>query len=1091
MNKKKLIFSIVFSTVFILIMVFSVILPTFSRFQNGIDDLEWDGIVASSFKSGNGTKEDPYIISNPNELAYLALSMENESYEGKYIKLSKDIIINKGVFKDKMYIYDDTEYYLNDNGKYYLDENFTTEIGSINLIPIIKGFKGNFDGDFHTIYGLYEKDNDKNALFTDFSGEISNLYIDNAYITGGYITAGVISDANNASIKNIIFNGKVIGKKEKNEITKTIDIDDFTVTDTYSKTIETNISNIPLSILKGTCTGTDKFILNNKEYECSNFEIETPNNIEIKVTSEARFENITYNLTYDDNKTSGIVGIANNTTIDGIVNKGNINGIYVSGIIGTSLNTNITNSYNNGKISGERVSGIVDTLMYSNSSIKNVYNNGELQEGVKSGLISKLYYSTISVDKVFNTYNTNMINDNKESSLEIQNSYNIYNENSFGYLNLESINNLYPKYIDENNISNGNIWVYEETPILYFDDIKNRTVQVKIDNHIWDKFNTNYENTRFTDEIEVLISTTDVYKPIKNVWYYTANEIIDKKDLETLEWTEYNGIFKLNNNVYILYVKYEDYNDNVYYISTDKLIVGSITTNVSINSGNTNWNTNHDPKNMFINKEAEYEVVNNGASLSVSKLEYAISSSAMKDIDLETVEWKPYTDKLKPQDDSYIIYVKVTDIDSKITYINTDKMINMSYKISNTEPIKEMTYNSSFNFDVELKHVISMPKYNRYIKVNKMLPENTKITLKDKNNNYYEYITTTQEKDNSLDCYLYPLKEFKKAGKITFDEYFKDSDYNNLEDEKFNIYVDFNNISKNIDNYSLSIIAKNIETINTRENNNIEFSLVDVENNNLSITTDFNNTISYGIENTYNINLTTSLNNNVVNTNYKNLYEGIAIEIQDKDNKTVDRNVLGYLRFKYNDKIYVLDKNNKININLGKNYNQNINLQVLTYNCNTNIDDIYYIKIKGYLSIDGINSKYLSKNNISIPLRLKNNTNLDYSFDVNLNTPIINKGSKFNFNVDYDGKLLNPKLKVSLYKKKELTAYNQEYELVDLSNYVSNKLNNSDNYKYDIDLDNIVFNINNNVESNGYKFVFELYDNENKITEVDIKTIIR
>ena len=1092
MKNKKLVLSIVFATIFVLVILFSIVIPTFSRFQSGLDDPEWDGLASNSFKKGTGTSDDPYIISTPNEFAYFALSMENDDYDDKYIKLTKDIIINKGVFKENTYIYNDITYYLGNDNKYYLDEDLNTEIGSIKEFPMIKGFKGNFDGDFHTIYGLYERNDDKNSLFTDFSGKLTNLYIDNAYIKGGYITAGVISNANNASIKNVMFNGKVLGNSETKEETKTIEIDDFIVTDAYNETIELPIvSNISKNILKGTCSGTDSFTLNNNEYECNEFEIETTNNIEIKVSSEASFKDITYTLTYDLNKTSGIVGISSNTELEGLINKGNISGIYASGIIGTSINTNIKDSYNNGKIIGMRSSGIIDTIMYSNNYLRNIYNSGELHSDIKAGLVSKVYNSTITVEKAFNTYEAYTINDNTSSLIETEDSYNTigYNNNGFKALNLNIIDSLYPDYIDNNNISNGNIWIKKELPILYFDDIKNRTVQVKIGNNIWDSFDENYEDIKYDEKIDVLISTTDMYKPIKNVWCYPSNEIIDKENLESIEWKEYKGIFSLEEDVYILYVKYEDYNDNTYYISTDKLIIGSIQTNISINSGNISWNTNHNPKNKFLNKNYEYEIINNGKTLSISKIEYIISPSIMKKEDLEKAEWIIYEDIIKPVEDSYIIYVKVTNVDKTITYLNTDKMINMSYRISNLksgnnlEYSKSMTYNSSFNFNVELKHKVSLSNYKRYIKVDKMLPKNTKITIKD-NNNYYEYITDIEDKDTKLNSYIYPLSRFKKVGKVTFDEYFDNNYYNNLDNEVFNIYIDFINTSKTIDEYNLSFIAKNTEIINTEDTKNIVFNLVD-EDTNLSITTDYNDSINYGIENIYNINLNINLNNNVLNTNYENLYEGISIEVHNKDNELVSRNDLNNIRFKYNDTIYVLDRNNRINISLGKEHNQNINLQILTYNSDTNIDDTYNIIITGYLSIDGINKKYSSSNNVSIPLILKKTNDLDYSFDVTLKEPIINKGGSFNFNINYEGKLVNPKLRVSLYKKKELTAYNQEYELVDLKDYVFNKV--KDTY----DVKNLVLNIKNNVESNGYKFVFELFDNEEKITTVDIKTIIR
>lgn len=360
MKKKKIVLSIVFSTVIILVLVFSVILPTFSRFQDGLDDPEWDGMVANSFKSGTGTQEDPYIISTPNELAYFATSLQNEDYEGKYIKLTKDMIINKGIFKDNTYIYNDLTYYRGNNHKYYSDESLLNEVGSINIFPIIDGFKGTFDGDFHTIYGIYEEGNNRNALFTNLEGELKNLYMENAYISGGNITAGVVAEANHAALKNILFSGTVMGNNQVQETTKTVQLDNFTVLNTVSKSIDLPvISNVSENVLIGTCSGADTFTLNNTVYACSNFEIEVSNQFEITTTSEATFSNVSYQLTYEENKTSGIVGVAYNSDLDGLVNEGTVNGLYSSGIAGTLLNTNMKNSYNKGKVSGTKTAGVV------------------------------------------------------------------------------------------------------------------------------------------------------------------------------------------------------------------------------------------------------------------------------------------------------------------------------------------------------------------------------------------------------------------------------------------------------------------------------------------------------------------------------------------------------------------------------------------------------------------------------------------------------------------------------------------------------------------------------------------------------------
>ena len=132
MKNKKVVISIVFSVALVLVLLFSIILPTFSRFRSGIDDPEWDGLMASGFKRGTGTEADPFIISTPNEFAYFSNSLNNEDYMGKYVKLTKDIVINKGVFKNNTYIYNDVVYYMGDNNKYYEEDTLETEAGNIH-----------------------------------------------------------------------------------------------------------------------------------------------------------------------------------------------------------------------------------------------------------------------------------------------------------------------------------------------------------------------------------------------------------------------------------------------------------------------------------------------------------------------------------------------------------------------------------------------------------------------------------------------------------------------------------------------------------------------------------------------------------------------------------------------------------------------------------------------------------------------------------------------------------------------------------------------------------------------------------------------
>ena len=68
-NNKILTFTIISILFFALIIG----VPTLAKLKNRAtlyDATDWDGTVASDFKRGDGTKENPFIISNGSEFAY-------------------------------------------------------------------------------------------------------------------------------------------------------------------------------------------------------------------------------------------------------------------------------------------------------------------------------------------------------------------------------------------------------------------------------------------------------------------------------------------------------------------------------------------------------------------------------------------------------------------------------------------------------------------------------------------------------------------------------------------------------------------------------------------------------------------------------------------------------------------------------------------------------------------------------------------------------------------------------------------------------------------------------------------------------------
>ncbi len=146
---------------------------------------EWNGSAATSFAGGTGTESDPYLISTGEQLAYLSQQVNkasgNVTYEGKYIRLTQDILLNSmnadGTFVSQPY-----------NRKKF------TSIGSAG-----KPFKGIFDGNGFEIIGLYIDISyvEYQGLFgyADTGSEIKNLKISGS-IAGGNKSGAVAGYTN-------------------------------------------------------------------------------------------------------------------------------------------------------------------------------------------------------------------------------------------------------------------------------------------------------------------------------------------------------------------------------------------------------------------------------------------------------------------------------------------------------------------------------------------------------------------------------------------------------------------------------------------------------------------------------------------------------------------------------------------------------------------------------------------------------------------------------------------------------------------------------------------------------------------------------
>ncbi len=153
----------------------------------------WDGTVATSL-NGAGTAESPYLIGTPAELKYFANEISANRRLTAHFKLTSDIVLN-----------DISNFSSWGDTTVAESLNKWDSIGYYNTWNDCRIFQGTFDGNGHTIYGMYINENTTNrgtGLFggVGYGATIKNLTLSNAYVNGfdrvGGISGASIGDVN-------------------------------------------------------------------------------------------------------------------------------------------------------------------------------------------------------------------------------------------------------------------------------------------------------------------------------------------------------------------------------------------------------------------------------------------------------------------------------------------------------------------------------------------------------------------------------------------------------------------------------------------------------------------------------------------------------------------------------------------------------------------------------------------------------------------------------------------------------------------------------------------------------------------------------
>ncbi len=926
LNKLKQIPKIYYAVALLIIgILISVSIPSLARYKNRViinDTPVWDGTIATSYKSGSGSKEDPYIISSGSELAYFSKMLETTNYQNTYFRLTNDIILNNGIFK-----YDTTSnitYTVNKQTKYI--KEYTNEVyedsaktvastEKINTLTPLMNFKGHLDGNAYTIYGLYITSSEKEelGLFTNLQGEVYDLTISNAIIYGGELTGGIASTATSSTLKNISFDGYVVGKNIQEEKSKVIDISNQEVqvdaTNNYEITLpqlETIKGFTTKTTITGTCTSnmtTGNITINGVIVSaCNNntFELPLSSLLTKKLTismlnSDAttyQLTNLKYKVEYQSGLSAGIIANASNVTLENIINKANIysNAISSGLVAQTSENITIKNTYNKGVLTSNFLSsGLVGKIENTNGNvlISKSYNAGNTSANLKAGLVGIIneHTPTVTILDTFQTSSAYSIDTVNNANVSIINSYQTTGApvrigstiGTFEVLPIETIkqNIEFQQYKGQEDVKQNpeHVWsLVENLPLLFIDNEKDSNVVINVGNYSWDNLSYDLETYYYSQKITFNIKPKTDVMTNQEIYYYISNKTLTQEELLAIPtWTPFSEIISLEEEgAYIIYAKVVSTNGSIHYLNTDQLILDKTSPTVEIKKDDTKtWNSlTKNPNTIYINEPITLQVTAEDLLSKVKQVHYYISDKVLTEEELENIEeekWISYQQEIKtPEQKTSVLYVRAIDYASNKTYINSDYMIYGGYlqtkmyigkkDISSLKEVK-LTSTSQIAFQYQYEDSSKyQEKETHNIRVNTPLPEKTKITLID---NIKRKVYTYEVENSENNTGLYPFSLFSEVGTPENNLKFQEDHSENIK-EDYKVIFDFanTNISTNYENMyaSIEILDQDKRVVRSTLKDTIKFfSLYKNTTERLYIKSTMTEPIIYNSDNIYEI----------------------------------------------------------------------------------------------------------------------------------------------------------------------------------------------------------------------------------------------
>lgn len=403
-----------------------------------------------------------------------------------------------------------------------------------------------------------------------------------------------------------------------------------------------------------------------------------------------------------------------------------------------------------------------------------------------------------------------------------------------------------------------------------------------------------------------------------------------------------------------------------------------------------------------------------------------------------------------------------------------------------------------------------------------VFPKKTKITMIDMvNNKYYYYVVT--EADENSNKYVYKLSDFIAMGSdgSNFNEESAcDSYYTENQDliyENYIFHIDFseNIIPEEKTSNSLLIEMRDDEEqtligVLGIQRDTTVYSIYKNKDALIKVSASLADNVLYRGKSTT-LTVTTDFKQEIVNS--KTIYDteyfgskmGIKLSIYDNNGNRLNNDSLLGVYFELNGTKYYprIDGTTRIKI-ADKVSNVLSKIKIDTSQNTTLATGDYTIKVESFGSADGIYYGVEPSDVVEVPITIIN-SNYGLKIYTDDKSKIVDKETGKNeydssalwLNVEYSSSLDNPQITICLYRRKYTEVYSNEYELVDLQDYVSSSLTNTKYEKEYLYSESPAaksqkdYVLKENLKSGTYKIVCKLYDGESYIGEAYEYLIIK